>query len=384
MAFASLTYTLTNGSEADADQVQQNFNDLLNGMSDTTKDISIAAITAGGTATFNGSVNIGNSISDDLIITASLASTLPIKTTNSYDIGTTTLGLRGLFFGANSQTTKIVGNPSMAATYTLTLPTNVATADDYVVRGTTAGVLSFQKPGPITATGADANTTLTVTSSRHQKITPTANREYTLPTTSVVAGDIFYFSNSAAVDTNSWLVTVKSSNGSTMRTVYPQTTAAVMALQDTPTTPTHWISLEQVTSNWTAYTPTFGGTAGATSVDFRWCRRGENIEIHGYLTFSGATSGNFSATTPTGVTLDSGPYDLGSAAPIGSAMFFQGGNAYTGPATYSSTTTISCFTGYNQTASGGFRVGLQVNGSAGDQLEVHAVVKVSGWEDRRG
>jgi len=127
LAAPSLTYTLTNGTTADASQVMQNFNDLLNGITDGTKDLSINALTCAGTATLNGHINLGNSSADDLTITASLASTLPIKTTNSYDIGSSTLGLRALYLGANSQTVAIKGSSSMSATWTLTLPTTAGT-----------------------------------------------------------------------------------------------------------------------------------------------------------------------------------------------------------------------------------------------------------------
>jgi len=77
----------------------QDFNDLLNGITDGTKDLSINALTCAGTATLNGHVNLGNSSADDLTITASLASTLAIKTNNSFDIGSSTLGLRKIYLG---------------------------------------------------------------------------------------------------------------------------------------------------------------------------------------------------------------------------------------------------------------------------------------------
>lgn len=142
MAAPSLTYTLTNGSTADATQVQQNFSDLLNGITDGTKDLSISALTCAGTATLNGHVNLGNSSADDLTITASLASTLPIKTTNTYDIGTSTIGLRALYLGANSQTVNIKGSSSMSATWTMTLPVNAGT-NNYVLATNGSGVTSW-------------------------------------------------------------------------------------------------------------------------------------------------------------------------------------------------------------------------------------------------
>src|SRR5687768_4250313 len=104
MPAPSVTYTLTNGTTADASQVMQNFNDLINGVSDGTKDLSVNALTLAGALTANGHATLGNASADDLTVNASLASHLPIKTTNSYDIGSSTIGLRALYFGANSQT----------------------------------------------------------------------------------------------------------------------------------------------------------------------------------------------------------------------------------------------------------------------------------------
>lgn len=100
MATFSYTYTLTNGTTADATQVQQNFTDVRNGVSDGTSDISCAALTAAGTATFNGNVTLGNASGDDITLTGSLASSIPIKTDSSYDIGTSSLRLRRLYADA--------------------------------------------------------------------------------------------------------------------------------------------------------------------------------------------------------------------------------------------------------------------------------------------
>lgn len=123
MAAPSYTYSLTNGTPADASQVMQDFNDILNGVTDGTKDLSISALTCAGTATLNGNTIIGNLSNDDLTITASLASSIPIKTTNTYDIGSSTLGLRAAYFGnaGGSTTINIVSAASVASSLTFTL-----------------------------------------------------------------------------------------------------------------------------------------------------------------------------------------------------------------------------------------------------------------------
>jgi hypothetical protein len=143
MAAIAVTYTFSNSTTADATQVNQNFTDIVNGLSDGTKDISVNAGTFAGNVSISGNTTIGNASGDDLTVTASLASSIPIKTTNSFDIGSSSLGLRALFFGANSQTVKIQGSSSMSATWTLTLPVTAGT-DGYYLKTNGSGVTSWQ------------------------------------------------------------------------------------------------------------------------------------------------------------------------------------------------------------------------------------------------
>ena len=104
MPSPTVTYTFSNSTTSDATQVNQNFTDVINGISDGTKDLSISALTVAGNASFSGTVTLGNASSDDLTFTGSLASSIPIKTTNTYNIGSSTLGLASVYLGANSQT----------------------------------------------------------------------------------------------------------------------------------------------------------------------------------------------------------------------------------------------------------------------------------------
>jgi hypothetical protein len=129
MPAPSVTYSFSNGSTADASQVNQNFTDLINGVSDGTKDLSINGLTVAGAASFNGNVTLGNASGDDVTVTGSLASSIAIKTTNSYSIGSSTLGLASMYFGANSQTVRLLPSPSMSATWTFTLPVTAGTAN---------------------------------------------------------------------------------------------------------------------------------------------------------------------------------------------------------------------------------------------------------------
>lgn len=131
MAFPSYTYTLTNGTTADASQVMQNFNDLLNGISDATKDISVNNVTAAGTATLSGSVVLGNGTIKTITFNGSLASSIPISTNTSFDFGTATLGLKSVYIGGTSTfTTRVMSAAS--ASWTLTLPATAGTASFFL------------------------------------------------------------------------------------------------------------------------------------------------------------------------------------------------------------------------------------------------------------
>lgn len=126
MANVSITNTFTNGTTADASQVNQNFTDIINGTSDGTKDFSINALTLAGTFTANGNVNLGNASSDDLSITASLASSLAIKTNASYNVGSSILGLLSMYLGNSTFTTRILSGAT--SSWSLTLPATAGTS----------------------------------------------------------------------------------------------------------------------------------------------------------------------------------------------------------------------------------------------------------------
>lgn len=124
MASVSVTYTFTNSTTADATQVTQNFQDIINGTSDGTKDFSIGALTCAGNATLNGNTAIGNATSDTLTITARLASSVSPSAHNTYDLGTvTTLGYRAMYFASSSATNTVkLQGPAISADVTQTLP----------------------------------------------------------------------------------------------------------------------------------------------------------------------------------------------------------------------------------------------------------------------
>ena len=69
MGYVTVTNTLTNGSTADATELNTNYSDLIAGTSDGTKDMNIAALTCAGAVTFNGNITLGNAITDTITFT---------------------------------------------------------------------------------------------------------------------------------------------------------------------------------------------------------------------------------------------------------------------------------------------------------------------------
>lgn len=145
MANITVTNTFSNSTTADAAQVNTNFTDIINGTSDGTKDFSISALTCAGAATLNGAVTLGNATADDITVTGSLSSSIPIKTTNLYDIGSATLGLRSAYIsddGGAARTTRLLG-ATVAASWTFTFPTGAGTSR-YRLETNGSGVTSWQ------------------------------------------------------------------------------------------------------------------------------------------------------------------------------------------------------------------------------------------------
>lgn len=150
MAAPTVTNTFVNGTTISASEVNTNFSDIISALTNGTKDLSFGTLTAAGaailsttlgvtgattlsstvtvtgTATLNGSVVLGDAAGDDLTVNASLASTIPIKTTATYDIGGSTKGLAGAYFGNSTFTSRIIAN-TLAASGTITLPSATST-----------------------------------------------------------------------------------------------------------------------------------------------------------------------------------------------------------------------------------------------------------------
>lgn len=133
MATVSVTYTFTNGTTADADEVNTNFTDLINGTSDGTKDFSIAALTVAGAATLNGDVTLGNSSGDDITIIGSIAADIPFKTNATYDIGATGKGPALIYLASGSNTLALGVKSSISTNFSLQLPGTQGSSGDQMM-----------------------------------------------------------------------------------------------------------------------------------------------------------------------------------------------------------------------------------------------------------
>jgi len=172
MANPSVTNTFTNGTTADATEVNQNFTDLINAMTDGSKTFSIDALTVAGAFVANGAVTLGNATGDDIKITGSLAATLNIKTNDSFDIGSATLGLKAVYFGDTSDTIAITA-PTLAASYTITLPATGGNDND-VTYTNGSGTLAFSPPGSVSNLGLESAQTSVANDSIRILVSPAA------------------------------------------------------------------------------------------------------------------------------------------------------------------------------------------------------------------
>lgn len=109
----------------------------------------------------------------------------------------------------------------------------------------------------------DSDVTFTSSDNRVQICAPTAARTYTLPTTSISAGDTWTFINTSTTSAN--VITVQSSGLNTISRVFPNGKLVITALVSSPTASADWL-VSELSATTTSYTPTVTGAGTATSV----------------------------------------------------------------------------------------------------------------------
>lgn len=92
MASPSLTYILNNGTLADASQIMQNYNDIINALTDSTKDLAVNALTTTAGLTVGGNTALGDSSTDTITVTATPTISSAVTISNSTAATTTSTG----------------------------------------------------------------------------------------------------------------------------------------------------------------------------------------------------------------------------------------------------------------------------------------------------
>ena len=86
MATPTVTYTFSNSTVADASEVNTNFADLINALTDGTSDHAINTLTLTSTLTANGNVTLGNASGDTLTVNATPTFAAATTFSNTIDV----------------------------------------------------------------------------------------------------------------------------------------------------------------------------------------------------------------------------------------------------------------------------------------------------------
>jgi hypothetical protein len=248
MANISVTYSFSNGTTADATEVNTNFQDIIDGTSDGTKDFSISALTCAGTVSLNGAVNLGNATSDDITVTGRIASDLDPKTAASNTLGdatqtwqslaldnTTTDGGAIYFDGG---TTEFVKSTADGADLNIGGFTGFGLAGAAIKQ---FGLYSSAKSGDYTVTDTDEISVILMTTS-------TTARTVTLPTAADNTGRVLTIIKADSAS-GSLTIDVEGSetiDGDTTQILYGEFGKATIMCNGT-----EWFSINPIEDNYT-------------------------------------------------------------------------------------------------------------------------------------
>jgi len=150
MTSPSVTYSFSNGTTADATQVNQNFTDVINALTDGTKSLSIDALTVAGAASLNGAVTLGNATGDDVTVTGYVASNVIPKTDDTYDLGASANKWKDLYVDgvAYIDAVNIAGGTNLTS-YVETTWTPTVTSSSGTITSYTLNNASYTKIGRV-------------------------------------------------------------------------------------------------------------------------------------------------------------------------------------------------------------------------------------------
>jgi hypothetical protein len=309
MANPAVTYTFSNSTTADATQINQNFSDIINALTDGTKSLTIDALTCAGAVTLNGHVTLGNGSADDVSILGSLAASVPVKTNNSFDVGSSTLGLAGVYLGApSSRSTRLLSNQSLAGSISLIMPGTVGNAGDYLESDGTnmswsPSIRSASDSRNIGITTSVAASALTIglVGANGSALSSTNKAEILFRNATADTGTPVRRSLTAAP------TSLVISSGSTLGSVSATTTFAYIYLVDNTGTVELGISLKLFDEGQLQDTTADDNAGGSDAMGTLYTRNGvalsaKAIRLVGRIKFSEATAGTW-ATAPSELSL---------------------------------------------------------------------------------
>lgn len=304
MASPSVTHTFANSTTADATQVNQNFTDIINSLTDGTKDLSISGLTVAGAAAFNGNVTLGNASGDDITFTGSIASTIPIKTDGSYNFGSSSLGLGVVYFGDGGGNTVGIRAPSIAANYTFDLPafTSAMPTSD----GAALDYLQTNGSGTFSFVGGP-----TITSKTTTYVATTADKIISATTSSAWTLGLYAASGNAGRT----IKIIKTSSDTNFLTIDPNGSETINGLTTIGLYDQYeWVELLCDGSNWLiinryipqiekSYTPGTNGFGTISGVNVYYLRDGKFLNIYGDFVTGTTTADEARIDLPTNLTI---------------------------------------------------------------------------------
>jgi len=213
-------------SIVDASDVSKVLNFSLTSATTTTSTTITASQTVNRVITLPDATDtlIGKATTDDLT-NKSFAGTTVMKSANQLRFNNS----------GNTFYTSLAGGANVS-NYNIILPISDGSNGQVL---TTNGAGQWAWSSVPTSTGNvaanDSNVAFVNADNRHQICLPTANRTYSLPTTSITAGDTWVFDNRSA-----FLITLNSSGGNLVGYVPSYSTTIVEAVVNTPTAAADW------------------------------------------------------------------------------------------------------------------------------------------------
>lgn len=382
MANISVTYSFSNGSTADATEVNTNFQDIIDGTSDGSKDFSISALTCAGNATLNANTTIGNATSDDLTITARVASDIDPKTAANNTLGDSTQTWQALYVdngatdgGAvyfNASTTAFLKSDASGADLDVGGFTGLDLKDAEIKR---MSLYDEAKTDSYTITDTDGVSVIYMT-------TAGTDRTVTLPTAADNAGRVITIKK---VDSGTGVCAVDGEGSETVDGVVTRYLPLQYDFMTVQCDGSAWHIIQRNhTSLWKSFTPSWTNlTASGTNAGF-YRRVGENMEITIVTTVSSGSGGSIYFDIPGGYTLATEKFANGAsptssnAGNIGAGMWYDSGNSLFKALMVSNNDTtdqisVAVATGDTQ----GFLTGGSLNST--DQINIHMSVPIDNW-----